>query len=181
MTGEERPPIAWLRNVPLCRIIRALERDGFEFTERQGSQRVYRNPDRRRVVIHYHRPNRPLPPFVIRNLLVGTRWTEEDLRYMLAEAYLELGELDCAWAMAQEAREMSQKAGAQLDLAEATFMLGKLTALKGDKEAAARCLRDATTRFEELGHTGRAADVRLRLNALAGQIVLQRSGSDTVA
>ncbi|MBI4552191.1 MAG: type II toxin-antitoxin system HicA family toxin [Candidatus Latescibacteria bacterium] len=60
--------------------MRALERDGFQFTERQGSQRVYRHPDRRRVVIHYHRPTDTLPPYVIRNLLIGTRWTEDDLR-----------------------------------------------------------------------------------------------------
>lgn len=77
---EEHPPISLLRNVSLRRIIRALERDGFAFTERQGSQRIYRHADSRRVVIHYHRANLPLPPYVIRNLLIGTRWTEDDLR-----------------------------------------------------------------------------------------------------
>ncbi len=76
----EHPPISLLRNVPLRRIIRALERDGFQFTERQGSQRIYRHTDGRRVVIHYHRPKLTLPPYVIRNLLLGTRWTEEDLK-----------------------------------------------------------------------------------------------------
>lgn len=95
---------------------------------------------------------------------------------MLAEAYLELGDLDRAWVMAQAAREIAQKAGNQVDLAEATFTLGKLSALKGDKEDAERYLRDATTRFEQLGHMDRAADARLRLNALAGQMVLRRSG-----
>jgi predicted RNA binding protein YcfA (HicA-like mRNA interferase family) len=69
-----------LRNVSVRHIIRALEHEGFQFTERQGSQRVYRHPDRRRVVIHYHRPNETLPAYVIRNLLIGTRWTEADLR-----------------------------------------------------------------------------------------------------
>jgi predicted RNA binding protein YcfA (HicA-like mRNA interferase family) len=48
--------------VSVRRTIRALEHEGFQFTERQGSQRVYRHPDRRRVVIHYHRPNDTLPP-----------------------------------------------------------------------------------------------------------------------
>lgn len=52
-------PIALLRNVPVRRIVRALERDGFQFTERQGNQRIYRRPDGRRVVIHYHRPTLP--------------------------------------------------------------------------------------------------------------------------
>jgi predicted RNA binding protein YcfA (HicA-like mRNA interferase family) len=78
--SDGHPPIALLRNVSVRRIIRALEREGFQFTERQGSQRVYRHPDRRRVVIHYHRPNDTLPPYVIRNLLIGTRWTETNLR-----------------------------------------------------------------------------------------------------
>lgn len=77
---EEHPPLALLRNVAVRQIVRALERDGFQFTERQGSQRVYRHPDRRRVVIHYHRPTDTLTPYVIRSLLLGTRWTEEDLR-----------------------------------------------------------------------------------------------------
>ena len=63
--SQEHPPIAHLRNVPVRRIIRALEREGFQFTERQGSQRVYRHPDRRREVIHYHRPNETLPPYVL--------------------------------------------------------------------------------------------------------------------
>ena len=78
--SQEHPPIALLRNVSVHRITRALEHEGFQFTERQGSQRLYRHPDRRRVVIHYHRPNDTLPPYVIRNLLIGTRWTEADLR-----------------------------------------------------------------------------------------------------
>lgn len=76
---SQHPPIAPLRNVPLRLIINSLERDGFDFTERQGSQRIYRHPDGRRVVIHYHRPSFPLPPYVIRSLLIGTRWIEEDL------------------------------------------------------------------------------------------------------
>ncbi len=77
---EEHPPISLLRNVSLRRIIRALERDGFAFTERQGSQRIYRHANGRRVVIHFHRSNLTLPPYVIRNLLIATHWTEDDLR-----------------------------------------------------------------------------------------------------
>jgi predicted RNA binding protein YcfA (HicA-like mRNA interferase family) len=69
-----------LRNVPTRRIAQALERDGFAFTERQGSQRIYRHQDGRRVVIHYHRATDTLPPYVIRNLLAATRWSEDDLR-----------------------------------------------------------------------------------------------------
>jgi predicted RNA binding protein YcfA (HicA-like mRNA interferase family) len=74
------PPAALLRNVPTRRIVQALERDGFAFTERQGSQRIYRHPDGRRVVVHYHRGTDTLPPYVLRNLLIGTGWSEDDLR-----------------------------------------------------------------------------------------------------
>ena len=78
--SPDHPPIALLRNVAVRRIVRALEQEGFQFDEHKGSQRIYRHPDRRRVVIHYHRANDLLPPHVIRNLLLGTRWTEDDLR-----------------------------------------------------------------------------------------------------
>lgn len=73
-------PISLLHNVSTRRIVRALEREGFQFVERKGSQRVYQHPDRRRVLIHYHTGSETLPPYVIRNLLIGTRWTEADLR-----------------------------------------------------------------------------------------------------
>jgi predicted RNA binding protein YcfA (HicA-like mRNA interferase family) len=78
--SPEHPPLALLRNVSVRRVVRALEHEGFQFTERQGSQRVYRHADGRRIIIHYHRPNDTLTPYVIRHLLVGTRWTEADLR-----------------------------------------------------------------------------------------------------
>jgi predicted RNA binding protein YcfA (HicA-like mRNA interferase family) len=74
------PPAGLLRNVPTRRIAQALERDGFAYTERQGSQRIYRHRDGRRVVLHYHRATDTLTPYVLRNLLAGTRWTEDDLR-----------------------------------------------------------------------------------------------------
>ncbi|MBI4470024.1 MAG: type II toxin-antitoxin system HicA family toxin [Acidobacteria bacterium] len=78
--AEEHPPLTLLRNLQVRRIVRALERDGFQFTERQGSQRVYRHSDGRRVVIHYHTGSDTLPPYVIRNLLIGARWTQDDLK-----------------------------------------------------------------------------------------------------
>ena len=76
----ERPSAGLLRNVATRRIVRALEQDGFAHTERQGSQRIYRHPDGRRVVIHYHRAADTLPPYVLRNPLIGTGWSETDLR-----------------------------------------------------------------------------------------------------
>jgi predicted RNA binding protein YcfA (HicA-like mRNA interferase family) len=58
----DHPAAGLLRNASTRRIVRALERDGFKFTERQGSQRIYRHGDGRRVVVHYHRANDTLPP-----------------------------------------------------------------------------------------------------------------------
>ncbi len=77
---RERSLITLLRNVPVRRLVRALEREGFEFKRRKGSQRHYRHSDGRRVVIHYHGGSDTQPPFVLGNLLIGTHWTEEDLR-----------------------------------------------------------------------------------------------------
>jgi predicted RNA binding protein YcfA (HicA-like mRNA interferase family) len=79
MTAEH-PPIRLFRNVSTRRIVRALERDGFGFIERQGSQRAYHHQDGRFVVIHYHRASDTLPPYVISNPLIGPHWTEDDLR-----------------------------------------------------------------------------------------------------
>ena len=79
MTGG-RSTLRALRNVSLRRIISALERDGFQFRRTQGSQRVFRHADGRRVVIHFHHPGDVLPPHVLRTLLAGTRWTGDDLR-----------------------------------------------------------------------------------------------------
>jgi len=60
--SREHPPLAPLRNVSVRRIVRALEYEGFQFTERQGSQRVYRHADGCRIIIHFHRPNDTLTP-----------------------------------------------------------------------------------------------------------------------
>ena len=88
---------------------------------------------------------------------------------MLAEVYVELGDFEQAWTMARAAHDTAQRAGNQLDLAEATFLLGKLHASRGDTEQAERLLDDAATRFERLGHTDRVAEIRRQLNALSNQ------------
>jgi predicted RNA binding protein YcfA (HicA-like mRNA interferase family) len=72
--------ISELKNTPVKELIRALERDGFQYTRRKGSQRVYRHPDGRRVVIHYHHAKDTLPPGTLKSFLDGTQWDEEDLR-----------------------------------------------------------------------------------------------------
>jgi predicted RNA binding protein YcfA (HicA-like mRNA interferase family) len=69
-----------LRNTPVRELIRALERDGFEYRRRQGSGRLYRHSDGRRALIHYHHAGDTLPIGTLRNVLQGTRWSEDDLR-----------------------------------------------------------------------------------------------------
>jgi predicted RNA binding protein YcfA (HicA-like mRNA interferase family) len=69
-----------LRNTPVRKLIRALERDGFMYRRAKGSQRVYRHPDGRRVVIHYHHGGDTLPIGTLRQIIEATHWTEDDFR-----------------------------------------------------------------------------------------------------
>ena len=69
-----------LKNTPVRELIRALERDGFQYKRRKGSQRVYRHPDGRRVVIHYHHAKNTLPPGTLKSFQDGTKWNEDDIR-----------------------------------------------------------------------------------------------------
>ena len=75
------PPdlIRLLRNTPVREIVRALERDGFTYRRTRGSSRVYRHPDGRRVVVHYHRSNDTLPFGTLRAILNSSRWTPDDI------------------------------------------------------------------------------------------------------
>ena len=72
--------ISKLRNTPVRELIRALEQDGFQYRRRKESQRVYRHPDGRRVVIHYHHAKDTLPHGTLQNFLNGMRWNEDDLK-----------------------------------------------------------------------------------------------------
>ena len=72
--------IEGLRNTPVRRLIRALEHDGFVYRRAKGSQLVYRHPDGRRIVIHYHHGGDTLPIGTLRQILEATRWAEDDLR-----------------------------------------------------------------------------------------------------
>ncbi|MCP5003963.1 MAG: addiction module toxin, HicA family [Planctomycetes bacterium] len=69
-----------LKNIPVREFIRALEKDGFQYKRRKGSQRVYRHSDGRRVVIHFHHAKDTLPPGTLKSFLNGTKWSEHDLK-----------------------------------------------------------------------------------------------------
>jgi len=67
-----------LRNVPVRKLVRALERDGFVYRRSKGSQRVYRHADGRRVVVHYHHGGDTLPVGTLTQILQATGWSEND-------------------------------------------------------------------------------------------------------
>ena len=69
-----------LRNTPVRELVRALERDAFilQRSTRSGGH-IYRHPDGRTAVIHYHRGGDTLTRGTLRNVLEHTTWTEADL------------------------------------------------------------------------------------------------------
>ncbi len=73
--------VHYLRNTPVRELMRALERDGFtvERATRTGGF-VYRHPDGRDTLFHYHAGGNTLTRKTLANFLRATQWTEEDLR-----------------------------------------------------------------------------------------------------
>ena len=69
-----------LRNTSVRELVRALERDGFVRQPSKGSGRMYRHPDGRKDLIHYHHSSDTLPLGTLGNVLRGTEWAEEDAR-----------------------------------------------------------------------------------------------------
>jgi len=80
MTQELGQLVHLLKNTPVQKLIKALERDGF-YLRRTGQTggRINVHPDKRRVVIHYHHGSDTLKRKILRNILEGTRWSKEDL------------------------------------------------------------------------------------------------------
>ena len=46
----------------------------------RSSARIYRHPDGRMAVVHYHRGGDTLSRGTLGDILSGTQWSEEDLR-----------------------------------------------------------------------------------------------------
>ena len=44
-----------------------------------GSSRVYRTVDGRQAIVHFHRSSDTFPIGTLRDILDGTKWTEEDI------------------------------------------------------------------------------------------------------
>jgi len=70
-----------LRNTPVKKIVRALERTGFEVARiTQAGSRIYKHPDGRLTVVHYHRGSDTLTRKTLASLIEATQWDQEDLR-----------------------------------------------------------------------------------------------------
>jgi len=75
------PPHIWnqLKNKSFHSLVSALRKDGWIPDETKGAEQVYRHPDGRRVVLHYH-PSKTYGPNLLKALLKDIGWTEDDMR-----------------------------------------------------------------------------------------------------
>ena len=72
-----------LRNTPVRRLLRALERDGFlRIRSRRTGGYFYKHPDGRQTVIHYHLGSDILARKTLAEVISATEWTEEDLQWL---------------------------------------------------------------------------------------------------
>jgi predicted RNA binding protein YcfA (HicA-like mRNA interferase family) len=68
------------RGLQARRLIRALEADGFALQRVQGSHRIYRHPDGRRVVVAFHSLSATFPIGTLRGMIADAGWQDDDLR-----------------------------------------------------------------------------------------------------
>jgi len=68
--------------VPGSKVVRALERAGFEVTRVSGSHHVMRHPDGRAVPVPVH-PGRDMPKGTLRNVLAIIGMDIDELRKLL--------------------------------------------------------------------------------------------------
>lgn len=69
-----------LKNKATNDLIRALLKDGFKLVDKIRTERIYRHPDGRKVVIHYHKGSETYGANLLKALLEATGWSEEDMR-----------------------------------------------------------------------------------------------------
>ena len=68
--------------IPGIKVVRALERAGFEVTKVRGSHHVMRHPDGRTVPVPVH-PGRDMPKGTLRNILAIVGMEIDELRKLL--------------------------------------------------------------------------------------------------
>jgi len=73
---------AWaqLKNKTADELISALLKDDFVLDEKIRTERIYRNPDGRKISIHYHKGNQTYGASLLKALLEDTGWSEEDMK-----------------------------------------------------------------------------------------------------
>jgi predicted RNA binding protein YcfA (HicA-like mRNA interferase family) len=70
-----------LRTLTARKLIKALERDGFQLVRVEGSHHRYRHPDGRRVTVSFHRSSDTFKFKTLKSIIEKqARWTEEDLK-----------------------------------------------------------------------------------------------------
>ncbi len=69
-----------LRSLPAREWLAALHREGFRLRKGRGSHHVYQHGDGRRVLVVYHKLSDTFGPRTIRQMLISTQWTEDDLK-----------------------------------------------------------------------------------------------------
>jgi len=68
-----------LKNKSCKDFINALVKDGWERDVTVGPEQIYRNPDGRRVSIHFH-PNRTYGAKLLKALIEDTGWSIKDMK-----------------------------------------------------------------------------------------------------
>ncbi len=81
MTEWARQPAHLLRNTPVRKIIKALEKDGFVLERKtQTGGHIYFHADGRITVVHHHKGSDTLTRKTLQSVLDATRWTKGDLK-----------------------------------------------------------------------------------------------------
>ena len=69
-----------LRNLTARELAAALARDGFVLSRQNGSHRLYKNADGRRVTLSFHKSSATFPLGTLRKMIKAeANWGEDDL------------------------------------------------------------------------------------------------------
>ena len=71
-----------IKNITAGKLVRALQRDGFELARSSGASFAFQHADGRRVIVHYHHSGQTFPQGTLRGMLQDARWTVEDLKHL---------------------------------------------------------------------------------------------------
>lgn len=68
-----------VRGAAARQLISVLARDELALRRTHGNRRVYRHPDRRRVIVAVHAPGDTVPAKTLASIIQSTGWSESDL------------------------------------------------------------------------------------------------------